>query len=214
MKKIILFLAPLLFFSACTPSKEEKAAKIAKSEMMKILYNADSYEPIETQIDSAYTSIYTDLDVIRAAHDLIELNAEEKKERLQRQYNSAKSSAAIWNDSRGWSSYARAEYQQAKEEMDDFAKQLKELAEEVKTKMNEIRDRANTVVEHQFCGWNIYHRFRCANGFGIQQISDILIIVDENMEYVNGCFILDDDDDYSLEKFKKVIDKAIGKRQK
>ena len=131
MKKIILFLAPLLFFSACTPSKEEKAAKIAKSEMMKILYNADSYEPIETQIDSAYTSIYTDLDVIRAAHDLIELNAEEKKERLQRQYNSAKSSAAIWNDSRGWSSYARAEYQQAKEEMDDFAKQLKELAEEV-----------------------------------------------------------------------------------
>ncbi len=214
MKKIILFLAPLLFFSACTPSKEEKAAKIAKSEMMKILYNADSYEPIETQIDSAYTSIYTDLDVIRAAHDLIELNAEEKKERLQRQYNSAKSSAAIWNDSRGWSSYARAEYQQAKEEMDDFAKQLKELAEEVKTKMNEIRDRANTVVEHQFCGWNIYHRFRCANGFGIQQISDILIIVDENMEYTNGCFILDENDEYNLEKLMTVKDKAIGKDQK
>ena len=27
-------------------------------------------------------------------------------------------------------------------------------------------------------------------------------------------FILDDDDDYSLEKFKKVIDKAIGKSRK
>lgn len=47
--------------------------------MMKRLYDADSYEPIETHIDSAYTSIYTDLAVIRAAHDLIELNAEEKK---------------------------------------------------------------------------------------------------------------------------------------
>jgi len=34
------------------------------------------------------------------------------------------------------------------------------------------------------------------------------------MEYVNGCFILDDGDDYSLEKFKKVIDKAIGKNRK
>lgn len=39
---------------------------------------------------------------------------------------------------------------------------------------------------------------------GMQQISDVLIIVDENMEYVNGCFILDDGDDYSLEKFKKL----------
>jgi len=48
----------------------------------------------------------------------------------------------------------------------------------------------------------------------MQQISDVLIIVDENMKYVNGCFILDDGDDYSLEKFKKVIDKAIGKNRK
>ena len=152
--------------------------------------------------------------MIRAAHDLIELNAEEKKERLQRQYNSAKSSAAIWSDSRGWSSYAREEYRQAKEEMDDYANQLKELDEEVKVKMNEIQDHANVVSEHQFCGWNIYHRFRCANRLGMQQISDVLIIVDENMEYVNGCFILDDGDDYSLEKFKKELENVYKKKLK
>ena len=98
--------------------------------------------------------------------------------------------------------------------MDDYANQLKELDEEVKVKMNEIQDHANVVSEHQFCGWNIYHRFRCANRLGMQQISDVLIIVDENMEFVNGCFILDDDDDYSLEKFKKVIDKVISKNRK
>lgn len=135
------------------------------------------------------------------------MNADEKKESLQRQYNSAKSSAAIWHDSRGWSSYAQEEYRQAKEKMDDSAKQLKELEEEVNTKMDEIRNRADAVVEHQFCGWNIYHRFRCANGLGIQQISDILIVVDENMEQVKGRFMLDDD--YSLYKLKKAIDKAI-----
>ncbi len=151
--------------------------------------------------------------MIRATHNLIELNADEKKERLQRQYNSAKSSAAIWSDSRGWSSYAREENRQAKEEMDDYANQLKELDEEIKIKMNEIRDHANAVSEHQFCGCNIYHRFRCANRLGMQQISDVLIIVDENMEYVNGCFILDDDDDYSLEKVKKVIDNICKSRK-
>ena len=207
MKQIFLILSIVPFLFGCVQTREQRGAEIAKSEMMKRLYDADSYEPIETHIDSAYTSIYTDLAVIRAAHDLIELNAEEKKERLQRQYNSAKSSAAIWSDSRGWSSYA-------KEEMDDYANQLKELDEEVKVKMNEIQDHANVVSEHQFCGWNIYHRFRYANRLGMQQISDVLIIVDENMEYVNGCFILDDGDDYSLEKFKKVIDKAIGKNRK
>lgn len=214
MKKLAITFVflPLLF--SCSPSREEKAAEIAKSEMIKILYNVDSYKPIETQIDSAFTSIYTNLDVVRAAHDLIELNADEKKEQLQRQYNSAKSSAAIWSDSRSWSSYAKEEYRQAKDEMDDYAKQLKELDEEVKTKMNEIRDYAKAVSEHNFCGWNIYHRFRCANSLGIQQISDILIIVDENMEIVKGRFMLDDNDDYSLDKLKKTIDKAIGKERK
>lgn len=212
MKKLAITLVflPLLF--SCSPSREEKAAEIAKSEMIKILYNVDSYEPIETHIDSAFTSIYTNLDVVRAAHDLIELNADEKKEGLQWQYKHAKSSAAIWSDS--WDAYSREQYRQAKEEMDDYAKQLKELDEEVKTKMNEIRDYAKAVSEHQFCGWNIYHRFRCANGLGIQQISDILIIVDENLEMVKGRFMLDDNDDYSLDKLKKTIDKAIDKERK
>lgn len=214
MKKLAVTLVFLSLLFSCSPSREEKAAEIARSEMIKILYNVDSYEPIETQIDSAFTSIYTNLDVIRAAHDLIELNADEKKERLQRQYKSAKSTAAIWSDSRGWSSYAKEEYRQAKEEMDDYANQLKELDDEVKTKMNEIRDYAKAVIEHQFCGWNIYHRFRCANGLGIQQISDILIIADENMDIVKGRFMLDDDDDYSLDKLKKTIDKAISKELK
>lgn len=212
MKKLAITFVflPLLF--SCSPSRKEKAAEIAKSEMIKILYNVDSYEPIETQIDSAYTSIYTDFDVVRAAHDLIELNADEKKEGLQWQYKHAKSSAAIWSDS--WDAYSREQYRQAKEEMDDYAKQIKELDEEVKTKMNEIRDYAKAVSEHHFCGWNIYHRFRCANGLGIQQISDILIIVDENMEIVKGRFMLDDNDDYSLDKLKKTIDKAIDKERK
>ncbi|BBL02418.1 hypothetical protein A3BBH6_26540 [Alistipes onderdonkii subsp. vulgaris] len=212
MKKlaVILVFLPLLF--SCSPSREEKAAEIARSEMIKILYNVDSYEPIETQIDSAFTSVYTDFEVVRTAHDLIELNADEKKEGLQWQYKHAKSSAAIWSDS--WDAYSREQYRQAKEEMDDYANQLKELDDEVKTKMNEIRDYAKAVIEHQFCGWNIYHRFRCANGLGVQQISDILIIADENMEIVKGRFILDEDDDYSLDKLKKTIDKAIGKEWK
>ena len=41
-----------------------------------------------------------------------------------------------------------------------------------------------------------------------------MIIVDENLEMVKGRFMLDDNDDYSLDKLKKTIDKAIGKDRK
>ena len=168
MRQTVLILCILPFLFGCMQTREQRGAEIAKSEMLKRLYYADSYEPIETRIDSAYTSVYTDLSVIRAAHDLIDLNAEEKKELLQRQYNYAKTSAARWSDNRRWSSFAREKYRQAKEEMDDCANQLKELDEEIKVKMNYIREHANAIIEHQFCGWNIYHRFRCANGLGMQ----------------------------------------------
>ena len=79
MKQIFLILSIIPFLFGCVQTREQRGAKIAKSEMMKRLYDADSYEPIETQIDSAYTSIYTDLDVIRATHDLIELMRMSKK---------------------------------------------------------------------------------------------------------------------------------------
>lgn len=138
MKKITLLLVsfPLLF--GCLPSREEKAVAIAKSEQSKILSHVDSYEPVETRIDSAYTSVYTDLDVVRAVNDLIELYAEEEK--LRRQYNSAKSSAALWSDS--WSAYSKEQYRQAKEEMDDYAEKLEELAKEVDMRSRSVRDRA------------------------------------------------------------------------
>ena len=58
MKQIFLILSIIPFLFGCVQTREQRGAKIAKSEMMKRLYDADSYEPIETQIDSAYTSIY------------------------------------------------------------------------------------------------------------------------------------------------------------
>ncbi len=204
---LILSLFPMLF--SCSPSRKEKAAEIAKSEMIKILYNAGSYEPIETQIDSAFTSIYTDLDIVRAAHELIELNAGENKEWLQQQYNFAKSSAALWSQLQD--AYSKEQYRQAREEMSNYASKLKEIEEEINTKTKTIRERADAIVENQFYGWNIYHRFRCANGYGIKKISDILFVVDEDMKIVKGCFSLDKDDDYNLVKLKKTIDKAIEK---
>ena len=59
MKKILFLMAITIMLVGCQ-SREEKAAELIKQEMFKTLYDFESYEPIETKIDSAFTSIYSD----------------------------------------------------------------------------------------------------------------------------------------------------------
>ena len=54
MKQIFLILSIVPFLFGCVQTREQRGAEIAKSEMMKRLYDADSYEPIETHIDSGF----------------------------------------------------------------------------------------------------------------------------------------------------------------
>ena len=56
MRKILSFLFVFLLLCSCQ-SREEKVAELIKQEMFKTLYDFESYEPIETKIDSAFTSI-------------------------------------------------------------------------------------------------------------------------------------------------------------
>ncbi len=212
MKPICWILALLPFLYGCTQTKERKAAQIAKSELLKVLYYPDSYQAVETKVDSAYTSVYTDREVLGSAHDLIELNADSKRKLLRRQYNLAKSLVASFSNSRN--TYAQEQYRQAKEQMEDYARQLEALDEEERAKIQTLLDCVDAVVEHQFCGWYIYHRFRCSDGSGDQWIGDVVILVDENMEEVKWCHMLEEDDggDYSLETLQKVIDEVLDRR--
>ena len=69
MKKTLLsFLALLLClsFTQCK-SKEDKANELIKDYMFKNLYDFDSYQPIETKIDSAFHTIYNDSSAIHYA---------------------------------------------------------------------------------------------------------------------------------------------------
>ena len=65
----------------CGQNKEEKAAFFAENEVKKILNDASSYEAVETKIDSAFTSIYTDYEACTAAYKISELHS--KQESLQ-----------------------------------------------------------------------------------------------------------------------------------
>lgn len=203
MKKLLLVLSLFLAFG-CTMSIEKRCEALAKSEIQKLIGTKADYEVLETKVDSAYTSIYTNPDVAKAAYELMELNAGAKRKMLQYDYNDAKSSMAIWSGSD--SAFSREQYRQAKEKFDDCVAKMKELDAEESSAIEKIRTSANNVEEGHFCGYNIYHRFRSGS-----EVVTVLIIADENIENVIGRFIIDDNVDYSLQNLKKVIDKAIGR---
>lgn len=57
MKQIIIMALAGIFILTGCKSKEEKALEAIKDEMFKTLYDFESYQPVETKIDSAFLSI-------------------------------------------------------------------------------------------------------------------------------------------------------------
>ena len=72
MRKILFLMIFALIMAGCK-SREEKVAEVIKQEMFKTLYDFESYEPIETKIDSAFTSIYTDTLALLYANEVSEM---------------------------------------------------------------------------------------------------------------------------------------------
>ena len=109
--KTLLFIdvSATMLLSGCK-SKEEKANELIKDDMFKVLYDFASYEPIETNIDSAFTSVYTDSIITRHAY-FIKIAIEKADEYLD-EMKDARKTMEIWSD--GYSSYSNSRYYEAK----------------------------------------------------------------------------------------------------
>ena len=103
MKNVIIMALTAIFILSGCKSKEEKALEAIKNEMFKTLYDFESYQPIETKIDSAFLSAYTDSIIIKHGYILNEL-LKEANEALS-EIKEANRSIEIWSDS--YSSYGR-----------------------------------------------------------------------------------------------------------
>ncbi len=203
-KKILLFGIIALLFVACK-SREEKANELIKAELNKMLYDFSSYEPIETIVDSAFTSIYRDSTILSYAYK-VQAYFELYKEQIT-EGNSEISTAEIWSDS--YSSYGRRKFNEAREKAQtslDKAKFYAQKMEEEKTLLKAEIDK----FEPSFCGYQAKHKFRCKTKGGNFTIADYLYIIDEKFEKVLSVNDLDNED---FEKIKELIDE-IKKEKK
>ena len=204
MKRLVLILMVVPLLVGCG-GRERRAEKISKETVVKNLYYPDTYESVETVVDSAYVTIYTNRDALGAAYEIIDL--EREREQLQMDYTNALSSVSLWKDS--WGSFSREQYRQAKEELADAEKKLKNCEADLKRQKTIIRTCYETINEGEFCGWIIAHRYRAENGAGMTRMGDILILTDKDMENVVNVFTIDEFDDHNINKLKDVIDEVL-----
>lgn len=73
LKSLIIIVASLLTLSACGPTQEEKAQSMAANYLKGVLYHFDSYEPLQTKIDSSFVSLSTDEEAIKLTLDMLKL---------------------------------------------------------------------------------------------------------------------------------------------
>lgn len=209
MKNVLSsFLISLLLFSC--QSREEKAEELIKQDMFKTLYDFESYEPIETRIDSAFTSIYNDTLALLYANTIKILfeNLNDKKT----EYKSDKRSMEIWANSS--SSLGVYEFNEAKRRVDEYIERVDDTFKETDETYMKIRDR-NKKIGHSFIGWEAKHKFRCKTRGGNFDIGNYLYVFDKDIKHILRSEDLDNKDNLQLiEIIRDVMSDNFKKKNK
>lgn len=203
MKNVIIMALTAIFILSGCKSKEEKALEAIKNEMFKTLYDFESYQPIETKIDSAFLSAYTDSIIIKHGYILNEF-LKEANEALS-EIKEANRSMEIWSDS--YSSYGREQYYEAKNKADQGLENANLYIKIMNAQSDTIKLLAQN-IKPDFYGWKVTHKFRCKTKGGDSTIGNYIYYFDKK---VKNIIYKEDTEDEDLVKVKSLIKEAIEK---
>ncbi|MEZ3590790.1 MAG: hypothetical protein K1V84_07120 [Muribaculaceae bacterium] len=169
-KSLIITLITLIGLCSCGKSKEEKAQEMAANYLKGVLYHFDSYEPLQTKVDSSFVALSTDKEAIELTLDMLKLfnSAQEYADKVER----AESSMDIWFPGGYSSAYSKGEYRRAKEERDNNQQLLDKTKDRIQNQFSKIKSRQSYLEAEallkigDFNGWKVYHKFKSLNGAG------------------------------------------------
>lgn len=170
-----------LSFTQCK-SKEDKANELIKDYMFKNLYDFESYQPIETKIDSAFHTIYNDSTALYYAYTI--LYADKKIDELKDDYEYIKSRVDIWCD--GYSYYSSYSNNKCQECLDEAQKNLDEQFFWLTT-VDNYSDSLfilNEKINKEFIGWQVTHDFRCKTKGGNPDIGHYVFVMDKDVKTI------------------------------
>ncbi len=177
MKQVIIIFLFSSFFVACTFTQEQKVDKLVKEEMNKTLVNIDSYDPVEMQIDSAFTP-YDDPYFLNALKEM----GEESKSlfMMSQDVERAKSMMDLYEEMN--MPYFRNQYLKNKEEYDAFLKTMKDFQSKWEKRMLSYKPLFDKAPS--FVGYKVRHKYRYENDGHQTVFGNMLFIIGKDMKHV------------------------------
>ncbi|HIW87605.1 MAG TPA: hypothetical protein IAC47_04945 [Candidatus Onthomorpha intestinigallinarum] len=177
MKRVLLAVILVAFCISCSRSPEDKANKLIEEDLKKVLYVPESYDPVETKVDSAFTP-FDDPVFVDKTMQLLDLAT--SIEEYDNNIKEAKSSMSLW-DNMG-SAFSRNEYQEAKDEYDENTQNRTEAISKAKKLGEELKKMMDK--ERMFIGYKVQHRYRADNNAGNTLFGEKIYLFDKNMNQI------------------------------
>ena len=178
MKKAFFLLSIIRVLCSCNMTPQSKAKELIKDAVKKTLYHEDSYDPVETVIDSAF-SPKDDPAFHALLKDVLELSV--KLKMLEATAETAKTGMSIWRGplmtdlSRNEYNNSKKEYEETTEKIDQCKKRGKKKAEKLLSML---------VADPQFMGYKVYHSYRAQDNEGQINFGNKIFIIDKEMKKV------------------------------
>ena len=186
MKKLAILFLSAICLTACQESKEVKAEKLIKKTLNGIIVNMDTYEPIETTLDSAFAPLQTAESIQRLAKLPSQMTLYYQ---LTQDVSSARERMALYEDS--YSSYGREQYRKYKEEYESSKKRLDEMEADIQAYGEKMEQASNE--EPVFSGYLARHQYRYVNKDGEKTIGYDLFFINQDLTAIEAMVDLDDE---------------------
>lgn len=186
MKRFI-FIPMVMLIVACNQTPEDKANALIQESVKKSLYHPESYEPVETVVDSAFAPMDDPAfyeKSLKACHLAVEL------QKYTEEVKRAKSLMAIWQDS--WDAFSKNEYNEAKEEYDTCNDKIEQLEDNIKKVGEDMME----LIEsgRRFIGFKVTHKFRAKNNRGNSLMGKNIYITDSTFTKILAEYDTDSED--------------------
>ena len=206
-KLTLFFVAILLGLSLvqCI-SNEEKALKLINEQMFKTLFDFESYQPVETRIDSAFHTPYNDSINLRYA--VFCSVARDRFDDYLEKAENARNAVEIWADS--YSSYGRQKLQDAYNEGTTALTSASLMINMIELYYDSIKMRSSE-FDKDFIGWQVTHKFRCKTKGGYSDLSTKVYIMDNKFTQIIDEIDVDDEE---YKEYQSIIKDALKQDSK
>ena len=188
MRRVLLGVLLAMLCVSCSKSLEEKANALIADDIKKVLYHPETYDPAETQVDSAFTP-FDDPVFYEKTVQLCKLGM--SIDECDRRMKQAKSSMSIWSGPYQ-SAFGRNEYQEAKDEYNENARNKKNAEIKAKKIASELKTMLDK--EQQFIGFKARHRYRADNNAGQTIFGEMKYLFDKDLRKIVATYDMDDDE--------------------